>query len=206
MVQTMKMLIALCLMACGAIIMDATPTCAADGATPGVVLSEEAASPSVKRYEGSITWSTGPSAGPGARAGDLTLRADVQIPDDAFALTLTMRRNADTAVGASHIVTLEFRPSAGFAGGGIGSVPGILLKAHLGAKALAGRVVKVDDRTVRIELSDDAAARAQNLQLLADSGWLTIVMIYSDGRHAELMLYKGAEGREAVARAIASWN
>src|SRR5262249_15062153 len=102
--------------------------------------------------------------------------------------------------------TLEFRPSAGFAGGAIGSVSGILLKAHLGARLLAGRVIKSDDRSFRIELSNDDSARAQNLQLLADSGWLAVAMIYSDGRHAELMLFKGATGREAFGRAIASWN
>jgi hypothetical protein len=200
-------LLALCLAGCGALMAAATSSARADDAAGSVVLSEENnGAPPVKRYEGAINWTAEAASGPGVRAGDLVVRADVQIPDDGLALTLTIRRNNDGAVAASHIVTLEFRPSAGFAGGAIGDVSGILLKARLGAKPLAGRIVKTNDQTFRIDLSADDAARAQNLQLLSDSGWLTVAMTYRDGRRAELMLYKGAAGQQAVGRAIASWN
>jgi hypothetical protein len=201
------MLISLCLIACGVLMTGGGSSAHADDTVASAVLSEENnGAPPVKRYEGSVNWTAEPASGPGVRAGDLVVRADVQIPDDGLAVTLAIRRNSDAAIAASHVVTLDFRPSTGFAGGAIGSVSGILLKAHLGARPLAGRIVKIDDRSFRVELSDDGAARTQNLQLLADSGWLTIAMIYSDGRHAELMLFKGATGQQAFGRAMATWN
>ena len=125
----------------------------------------------MRRDEGTVTWTVESATG--------ALRAEVST--GTFGLSLMLRRNADTAIPASHVVTLAFRPSPGFAGEAI-SVSGILMKARLGAKPLAGRVVKVDDHSSRIELSDDAAADAQNRQLLNDTSWLTVVMVYGDGR------------------------
>ena len=199
-----RALIALCLVACGVVMVGKISPARADDAAASAVLSEETQPPSAKRYAGSLAWSTEPASGAGA--GDLVLRGDAQIPDGGLALTLTLVRNRDAAVSASHVITLEFQPAPGFAGGAIGSVAGILLKAHLGAKSLVGQVTKTGDRSFRIELTTDDAARAQNLQLLADSGWLTVAMVYADGRHAELMLYKGTSGRGAFERALASWN
>jgi hypothetical protein len=186
--------LALSMFRCIALATGAATPVRADDAVGAAVLSEEAGS-QVRRDEGTVTWT--------AEAASGALRAEVST--GTFGLTLTLRRNADAAVPASRVATLEFRPSPGFAGGAI-SVSGILMKAHLGAKLLAGRVVTIDDRSSRIELSDDGPADAQNRQLLADTSWLTVVLLYGDGRHAELMLMKGEQGREVFARALASWN
>lgn len=189
-----RRLLASCMAGCVAFAIVAASAAHADDAVGAAVLSEEAGA-QVRRDEGTVTWTS--EAAPGA------LRAEVMT--STFGLTLRLRRNADTTISASHVATLEFRPSSGFAGGAI-NVSGILMKARLGAKPLAGRVVKIDDRSSRIELSDDNAADTQNRQLLADTSWLTVVLVYGDGRHAELMLMKGERGREVFATALAGWN
>jgi len=194
MLQVTKLFLTLSIVGCIALATAAATPVRADDATGAAILSEEA-TPQVKRDEGTVTWSAEPATG--------ALRADVST--GTFGLTLTLRRNADAAIPARHVATLEFRPSPAFAGGAI-NVSGILMKARLGAKPLAGRVVKIDDRSSRIELSDDAAADAQNRQLLNDTSWLTIVIVYGDGRHAELMLFKGERGRDVFASALAGWN
>jgi hypothetical protein len=168
-------------------------------------LAEDDGTRQGRHRDGSVDWSTEPVSGPGTRTGDLVIRAEAQIPG-ALGLSLTLRRNDDSAVAGSHIVTLDFRPTPGFAGGAVAGVAGILMKAHLGAKPLAARVVKLDERSFRLELADDATARAQNLQLIADALWLDVIMTYANGRQAELILIKGATGRRAFDRALASWN
>jgi hypothetical protein len=194
MLRLARLFLALSFAGCAALASGALSPSRADDAVGAAILSEEAGS-QVRRDEGAVTWTAEPATG--------GLRADVST--GTFGLTLTLHRNADAAIPASHVAMLEFRPSSGFAGGAI-SVSGILMKAHLGAKLLAGRVVKIGDRSSRIELADDAAADAQNRQLLNDTSWLTVVIVYGDGRHAELMLFKGERGREVFASALAGWN
>jgi hypothetical protein len=201
MLRKSKALVALCL----ALMATTIPAASFDDTVASSNLAEDDGTPQGRHRNGSVDWSTEPASGPGTRAGDLSLRAEAQVPD-ALSLTLTLRRNADSAVVASHIVTLEFHPVPGFAGSAVANVSGILMKAHLGARPLAARVVKLGERSFRIELSDDTTARTQNLQLIADAPWLDVIMTYANGRQAELMLIKGATGRQVFDRALASWN
>ncbi len=80
------------------------------------------------------------------------------------------------------------------------------MKAHLGAKSLVARVERLDERSFRVELVDDAAARTQTLELLTNAPWLDVIVLYANGRPAELMLVKGVSGREVFDRALASWK
>jgi hypothetical protein len=188
-----------------ALMVTSAPAANFDDSVPSANLAEDDGTPQGRHRDGSVSWSIEPASGPGTRAGELVVGGNAQI-DGALGLRLTIRRSADAAVAASHVVTLEFQPAPGFSGSAIGSVAGILMKAHLGAKPLAARVVKLDANSFRIELADDAAARAQNLQLLADAPWLDVIMTYANGRQAELTLVKGVSGREAFDRALASWK
>ncbi len=203
MLEISRLLIALCL------VFSATLAVAApanfDDSVPSANLAEDDSTPQGRHRDGSVSWSTEPANGAGTQAGELVIRAEAQI-EGALGLTLTLRRNTDAAVAASHIVTLEFRPSPDFSGGAINNVVGILMKAHLGAKSLVARVERLDERSFRVELVDDAAARTQNLELLTNAPWLDVIVLYANGRPAELMLVKGVSGREVFDRALASWK
>ena len=51
-----------------------------------------------------------------------------EIPERRTTMTWLLRRNVDYALAASHTVEIVFNLPAGFAGGGIASVPGIMMK------------------------------------------------------------------------------
>ena len=75
------------------------------------------------------------------------MRADIEIPDRKFKMTMSFRRNTDTSLPASHTAELTFMLPQDFAGGGVGNVPGVLMKSNEQARGtpLAGYAVKVTD-------------------------------------------------------------
>jgi hypothetical protein len=96
--------------------------------------------PKGKQYVGSVIWRTEPIKASGNQKADLAVRADIEIPDRKFKMTMSFRRNTDTSLPASHTAELTFILPQDFAGGGVGNVPGILMKSNEQARGtpLAG--------------------------------------------------------------------
>ena len=68
------------------------------------------------------------------------MRADVEIPERHMRMTWSLRRNTDKALPASHTIEIMFTLPADFAEGGIGNVPGVLMKpGRAGARRAARR-------------------------------------------------------------------
>ena len=84
------------------------------------------------------------------------MRADVDIPERKFKMTMSFRRNTDTSLPASHTAELTFILPQNFDGGGVGNVPGILMKSNEQARGtpLAGLAVKVTDGFFLVGLSN----------------------------------------------------
>ena len=96
--------------------------------------------PKGKQYVGSVIWRTEPIKASGNQKADIAVRADIEIPDRKFKMTMSFRRNTDTSLPASHTAELTFILPQDFAGGGVGNVPGILMKSNEQARGtpLAG--------------------------------------------------------------------
>ena len=106
-----------------------------------------------------------------ARNADLAVRADIEIPDRKFKMTMSFRRNTDTSLPASHTAKLTFILPQDFAGGGVANVPGILMKSNEQARGtpLAGLAVKVTDGFFLVGLSNvEGLTALRNLQLLKE--------------------------------------
>jgi hypothetical protein len=75
------------------------------------------------------------------------VHADIEIPDRKIKMTLSLHRNADPALHASHTIDLTITLPPDFPGHGVSSLPGILMKANEQARGipLAGQAVKVTD-------------------------------------------------------------
>ncbi|HEY1541242.1 MAG TPA: hypothetical protein VGG01_02440, partial [Xanthobacteraceae bacterium] len=113
-----------------------------------VLYDEDPADPKGKQYVGSVVWRTEqikPTAA--GQQPDIAVRADIEIPDRKFKMTMSFRRNTDTSLPASHTAELTFILPPDFAGGGVSNVPGILMKSNEQARGtpLAGLAVKVTD-------------------------------------------------------------
>ncbi|MGJ5177887.1 caspase family protein [Bradyrhizobium oligotrophicum] len=187
-----------------------TESTAQDGRTPGlaVLYDEDPADPNGRRYSGSVTWraETIKDAKSGLPA--RVIRADIDIPDRKLKVSLQLRRNDDPALPASHVAELTFKPAADFAGGGVNSVPGILMKGEEKARGapLAGLSVKVTEGSFLVGLSNVETDRERNEQLLASREWFDIPVVYTNQRRGILAIAKGPSGDRAFADAFAAWD
>ncbi|MEA2896830.1 MAG: hypothetical protein QOJ84_2445 [Bradyrhizobium sp.] len=173
-----------------------------------VLYDEDPADPKGKQYVGTVVWRTEAIKGSGNAPGDLAVRADVDIPERKFKMTMSFRRNTDTSLPASHTAELTFILPQNFDGGGVSNVPGILMKSNEQARGtpLAGLAVKVTDGFFLVGLSNVDSDRARNLQLLKERSWFDIPLVYANQRRAIIAIEKGAPGERAFGDAFAAWG
>jgi hypothetical protein len=173
-----------------------------------VLYDEDPSDPKGKQYVGSVIWRIEQIKATGGQKADIAVRADLDIPDRKFKMTMSFRRNTDTSLPASHTAELTFILPPDFAGGGVGNVPGILMKSNEQARGtpLAGLAVKVTDGFFLVGLSNVEADRARNLQLLKERSWFDVPLVYVNQRRAIIAIEKGAPGDRAFNDAFAAWG
>ncbi|HTT49743.1 MAG TPA: hypothetical protein VMG39_17265 [Pseudolabrys sp.] len=173
-----------------------------------VLYDEDPNNPQGKRYVGSALWRTETvSPGPGL-APELAVRADVEIPERHMRMTWSLRRNTDKALPASHTIEIMFTLPADFPEGGIGNIPGVLMKQDEQARGvpLAGLAVKVTNGYFLIGLSAVDVDVQRNIQLLKERDWFDIPLVYTSGKRAILALEKGTPGARAFEEAFRAWG
>ena len=173
-----------------------------------VLYDEDPSDPKGKQYVGSVIWRTEPIKASGNQKADIAVRADIDIPDRKFKMTMSFRRNTDSSLPASHTAELTFILPPDFNGGGVGNVPGVLMKSNEQARGtpLAGLAVKVTDGFFLVGLSNVDADRARNVQLLKERSWFDVPLVYSNQRRAIIAIEKGAPGERAFNDAFAVWG
>ena len=173
-----------------------------------VLYDEDPADPKGKQYVGTVVWRTEAIKGSGNAPGDLAVRADIDIPERKFKMTMSFRRNTDSSLPASHTAELTFILPQNFDGGGVSNVPGILMKSNEQARGtpLAGLAVKVTDGFFLVGLSNVDSDRSRNLQLLKERSWFDIPLVYANQRRAIIAIEKGAPGERAFQDAFRAWG
>jgi len=173
-----------------------------------VLYEEDPADPQGKRYVGSAIWRTETVSPGSGQAPELAVRCDVEIPERRLAMTLSLRRNTDQALPASHTVEIMFNLPADFPFGGISNVPGILMKQAEQTRGapLSGLAVKVTSGFFLLGLSSVDSEKERNIQLLKERSWFDIPVVYNNGRRAIVAVEKGNPGERAFADAFAAWG
>ena len=173
-----------------------------------VLYDEDPSDPKGKQYVGSVIWRTEPIKASGNQKPDIAVRADIEIPDRKFKMTMSFRRNTDSSLPASHTAELTFILPQDFSGGGVSNVPGILMKSNEQARGtpLAGLAVKVTDGFFLVGLSNVDSERTRNLQLLKERSWFDVPLVYTNQRRAIIAIEKGAPGERAFNEAFAAWG
>jgi hypothetical protein len=173
-----------------------------------VLYDEDPSDPKGKQYVGSAIWRTEPIKASGNQQADIAVRADIEIPDRKFKMTMSFRRNTDSSLPASHTAELTFILPPDFPGGGVSNVPGILMKSNEQARGtpLAGLAVKVTDGFFLVGLSNVEADRARNIQLLKERSWFDVPLVYNNQRRAIIAIEKGAPGERAFDEAFTAWG
>ncbi len=161
----------------------------------------------VQTFVGTAVWRTETlSPGPG-RPPEIGIRADIDIPDRRLSAVMTIRRNPDPNLPASHTIEIQFNtPNDPF--GGVANMPGVRLKTSETAQGapLAALVVRVTPGFFLVGLSAVEADREQNIQFLRERTWFDVPFVYNNGRRAVLAFEKGTPGERAINEALASWR
>jgi hypothetical protein len=173
-----------------------------------VLYEEDPSDPSGKRYIGSAVWRTETVSPGSGQAPELAVRCDVEIPERRLAMTLSIRRNTDQTLPASHTVEIMFNLPADFPFGGISNVPGMLMKQAEQARGvpLSGLVVKVTSGFFLLGLSAVDSEKERNLQLLKERAWFDVPVVYNNGRRAIIAVEKGNPGERTFKDAFAAWG
>ncbi|MEH2479103.1 hypothetical protein V1282_002460 [Nitrobacteraceae bacterium AZCC 2146] len=173
-----------------------------------VLYDEDPAEPKGRQYVGTVVWRTEAIKASGGKPADIAVRADIEIPERKFKMTMSFRRNTDTSLPASHTAELTFVLPPDFAGGGVANVPGVLMKSNEQARGtpLAGLAVKVTDGFFLVGLSNVESDRVRNLQLLKERSWFDIPLVYTNQRRAIIAIEKGSPGERAFNDAFATWG
>lgn len=157
---------------------------------------------------GSIVWSEVQESPGGDAPPEPAIRAEATIPGKNIQLRMTIRRNGDKTLPASHIIEMIFLTPDGFEGGGIDNVLRVALKSSEqdAGNPLVGIPAKIADGFFLVALNDSQNEITANLNLLKRQGWIDIPIVYKNGRRALFTMEKGIPGEKVFNDAIAAWQ
>ena len=154
---------------------------------------------------GSTVWSTIPPV-PNKPA-TIVVKADADIPDLKMHATMTLRKNTDSTLQATHTIDLKFSFADGASITGVKDVePKMRNLGSTASEALTGARVKISDVYFLIALAKGDQDAARNLDLMQTRGWFDFSLLLHDNRIAKLVLEKSTQGEEMLAKAFEAWK
>ena len=173
-----------------------------------VLYEEDPTDPKGKRYTGGVTWRTESIASTSGTPPEVVVKADLNVTDAKTAMSMTFRRNTDRAMPASHLVEIKFDRPRDTRSGDVSKLRGLLMKQEgkVHGAPLEGEAAKVTPGYFMIALASSAPQLQRNLKLLKDYPGFEVVVDYSNGSKAILLIDKGASGEQAFKEAFAAWG
>ncbi|MBB4346882.1 hypothetical protein [Aliirhizobium cellulosilyticum] len=158
--------------------------------------------------EGSVSWSLQREPGQNGGPAEPVVQGRITIPGRGLTALLTVKKNSDSSLPASHLIEIVFAVPPDFEGGAIDSVLRIAMKQteQDRGNALVAVPAKITDDFHMIALNDFPDAQRTNLELLRTRNWIDIPLAYRNGRRALLTLQKGPDGVKAFDEAIREWS
>lgn len=200
---------------------DAAAPPAATGATPASAAGEVAVGQKAIFYEertniaegsaeaGNVVWTLVQESPGDGQPAEPAIHGEATIPGKDLQLRVTIRRNADKTLPASHIIELIFLTPADFDGGGIDKVLRFTLKdteEDPGSPVLSIPPTKVAEGYFLVALNDTKADAETNLMLFKREKWIDVPVVYSNGRRALITMEKGIPGDKVFDEVIKAWQ
>jgi hypothetical protein len=150
--------------------------------------------------DGSATWAEV------SKEGKPAIQAILRLDERDVTATVTIYRNEDSSLPASHLVEVQFSGEIGESP--IQRVPALVLKQTEQARGqpLTGAAVPVTNDLFWIALSDDSEQVERNIQLLREGAWFDIPILFQDGTRALLTFEKGIPGDKVFETVMATWT
>ncbi|MCJ8308463.1 MAG: hypothetical protein HRU27_08265 [Rhizobiaceae bacterium] len=183
---------------------DGSPQVAQDA-----ILYEEGATPAENTVDaGRVVWSVIEEEPASGVPKEPAIRARIEIPERNVVLIMKIKRNADKALPASHLIELVFAVPDDFSGGSIGQVSRFVLKQSEQGRgeALVGVPARIADGIFLIALNNLDQARQKNESLLKTRDWIDIPLQYRTGRRALVTIEKGVPGTKVFDEVFEAWS
>lgn len=158
--------------------------------------------------QGAIVWSVVQDSPGLDQPEEPAIRGELTIPGRNINLRLTIKRNGDKSLPASHIIEMAFSTPADFPGGSIETVQRMALKdtEQAPGSPLVGVPAAFGDGFFLIALTDEKTAIETNLTLLQRQNWFDIPVAYRSGRRALLSFEKGLAGDKVFQEVLKAWE
>jgi hypothetical protein len=158
---------------------------------------------------GRVTWRLDTVNGEQGQPLQNAVVATVTIPDPGLTLVMTIQRNLDATLPASHTVSLAFSQTGGT--DPVRTVQDVgLLQAkdeqNARGSPVSGLPVRVRDNLFLIGLSSLQNDVERNTDLLLHRNWFDLALRYTNGRRAVLTFEKGAAGAQVMQSAFDAWQ
>jgi len=154
-------------------------------------------------FSGTVEWTEGVD-----ELGLPTLIGKASIPARNLSVSLTIRKNTDPSLPASHLLEVDFGVSDSFIGGTIASLPGVLLKDQelVPGTPLIGASARVMANSFLFALSATAADATTNRTLLEGRKWVDLAVVYGTGRNAIITLEKDEAAQALFDKVFTTWE
>lgn len=161
----------------------------------------------ITTHVGSTLWRLVPSQRSGAE-GQPAIHADVNLPEIRMRLTLTIEKNTDTTLRASHTMTMRFalEPGGDFPAVAELRAPQMRNENTPAVDPLAGVQAKITQNIFIIALTGEPAFAARNIETMKTRGWFDFPLRTADGRIGKITLEKGAPGDRLFEEAFEAWK
>lgn len=187
----------------------AQPTTGVPPVAQNAILYEEGATAADNTVDaGRVVWSVVQETPANSAAPEPAIRARIEIPDRNVVLIMTIKRNTDKALPASHLIELVFAVPEDFSGGAIGQINRFVLKESEQGRGegLIGVPARIADGIFLIALNNLDQAKTKNVNLLKTRDWFDIPMQYRTGRRALMTIEKGLPGANVFKEVFDAWD
>ena len=159
--------------------------------------------------QGRVIWRLESVSGEQGQPLETAVVATVTVPDAGLSLVMTLQRNLDATLPASHTLSLAFTwtgPEA--AQRAVQDVGLLQAKDEETARGspVAGLPVRVRDNLFLIGLSSLKSDVERNTDLLLNRNWFDLGLRYANGKRALVTFEKGNSGAQVLQRAFQQWR
>ena len=188
---------------------DPAPATPAAPAVPGpgegrVFLVGEPVAGVSERAGGGVAWSVVEASPGSGLPPEPAIRGDVTL-EDGSAVEVTVRRNADDTLPASHLIEIVFALPDG--GRTVSRLPLVGFKDALNvpARPLVAVPAKITDEFFVVGLNSLQSAVDSNIALMREEAFMDVQLVDGENRRATLTLEKGERGTEVFAEVLEAW-
>lgn len=156
---------------------------------------------------GTVVWRSDTVTRDPGQPPSTAIRADIDIQPAGIKATVTIEKNLDTTLPASHMITIRFQREDNNVTGEIGEIETLQMRDLQSpqVESLEAARAKITSNIFIVALTQSEAITKRNVDAMLARGWVDIPMKLADGRLAKITIEKGAPGERIFKEAFERW-